>query len=263
MPKPACPHCSYTRFWKVRRGRRKCRRCRREWTPGLLSVGGVRVTPEELIACALAFVRFGTAARIREAGVGESRADALAFAFRRAMETEPLPVFAGEVELDETYIGGQRKNRRIHIRRLYPPKRGHGTEKTPIMGLYHRQSGRVWIMVMPRKCDWRAVLAEVSRRVAKGARVYTDGYQPYRNLPRLGYVHRWVDHNAGEYSRGRATTNGIEGFWGFMKRRMACIGGMRRDRLHLFASEMAWRYNHRKESDEQKAERLVKLALGL
>lgn len=232
--------------------------------PFLLGVGGVRVTLPELRRCVRAFLRFRTGARVAsESGVGASRAASLAHAFRLAMASEPLPVFPGTVELDETYIGAQRKNQRLHIRKLYPPKRGHGTQKLPIFGVFHRGSGRVFVDVEPKKLDWRYVLSVVGRRVAKGSRVYTDGFPMYAPLSRMGYVHRTVDHNAGEYARGDVNTNGIEGFWGVMKRKMGCIGGMRRDRLHLFAKEIAWRFNHRKESDERRERALLALTLKM
>lgn len=114
---------------------------------------------------------------------------------------------------------------------------------------------------MARKLDKRIALGFVSRAASPGAAVFTDGFPYYRELPKLGFRHEWVDHNAGEYVRGEAHTNGIEGFWGFMKRRMGCIGGMRRDRLGLFASELAWRYNHRRISDAKKADLLVGLVM--
>jgi transposase-like protein len=217
---------------------------------------------KELSACIRSFVRDRTiAAMLRDAHVSHGRAEALVHAFRRLMASERLPVFSGIVEMDETYIGGQRKNKRLHIRCIRG-KRGHGTEKLPILGIFHRDTGRVWIKVMPTKCDWRGVLREADRRIAKGSRVYTDGYQAYQPLSDLGYVHRWVEHNAGEYVRGDVHTNNIEGFWGIMKRRMSCIGGMRRDRLGLFAAEIAWRFNHRKDAQEKKERALLRLVLG-
>jgi transposase-like protein len=262
MPRPACPFCSCTRSWKVRRGRRKCIRCRHEWAPGIVRIPGIRITETELRGAIRAFLLSRTSARIRLAtGIGAGRSKRLAHLFRLVMSTERLPIFSGVVELDETYIGGQRKNQRLHIRKRYPPKRGHGTQKLPIFGIFHRGSGRVFVDVEPKKLDWRYVLSIVRKRVAQSSRVYTDGFPMYAPLPRLGYVHRSVDHNAHEYVRGDVHTNGIEGFWGIMKRQMGCIGGMRRDRLHLFAQEIVWRFNHRKESDETKERALLKLVL--
>lgn len=262
MPRPACPHCSYTRSWKIRRGRRKCRRCRREFAPLLVRDLGVRATNREWVACVRAFIRERAILSVVAAtGMSKHRVALMVAAIRLAMASECLPVFAGIVELDETYIGGQRKNARLHIRRIRG-KRGHGTEKLPIFGIFHRGSGRVFVDVEPKKLDWRHVLSVVSRRVAAGSRVYTDGFPMYAPLSRMGYVHRSVDHNRSEYVRGDVHTNGIEGFWGVMKRKMGCIGGMRRDRLHLFAKEIAWRHNHRNESADTKERALVGLVLG-
>ena len=171
--------------------------------------------------------------------------------------------FMGPVEVDETYIGAQRKNQRLHIRKRYPPKRGHGTQKLPIIGAHDRATGTVRVEVMAKKLDKGIVLNFVERSAVPGTKVYTDGFPYYRDLTGLGFQHEWVDHNLEEYVRGDVHTNGIEGFWGVMKRRMGCIGGMRRDRLGLFAKELAWRYNHRHLSDDEKTDLLVGLVLKL
>jgi transposase-like protein len=117
----------------------------------------------------------------------------------------------------------------------------------------------VRVEVMARKLDKALVLEFVARAAKPGARVFTDGFHYYRELAKLGFFHESVDHNAREYVRGDVHTNGIEGFWGFMKRRMGATGGMRRVRLGLFATELAWRYNVRRFSDDEKADLLVGL----
>lgn len=222
---------------------------------------GVRASPAEWRLCVRAFVRERTIlAVVAATGISRHRTARMLHALRGRMAEERLPVFAGTVELDETYIGGQRKNKRLHIRRIRA-KRGHGTDKLPIFGVFHRESGMVFIDVEPRRLDWRYVLSVVRKRVAHGSRVYTDGFPTYNPLSLMGYVHRSVDHNAGEYVRGDVHTNGIEGFWGIMKRKMGCIGGMRRRRLRLFAKEIAWRHNHRKEAPEDKERALLRLIL--
>jgi transposase-like protein len=214
----------------------------------------------ELRVAVRAFVVHRTVRRVMShAGLSIVTAQRLCHAVRCAVSREPRRPFAGPAEVDETYIGAQRKNQRLHIRKLYPPKRGHGTQKLPIIGAHDRATGTVRVEVMARKLDKRVVLDFVSRAVKPGARVYTDGFPYYRDLEGLGYAHEWVDHNAREYVRGDVHTNGIEGFWGFMKRRMGNIGGMRRDRLGLFAMELAWRYNHRLLSDDEKTDLLIGL----
>lgn len=213
-----------------------------------------------LRTAAAAFVVSGTVRRMATScGMSAATAQKACRMFRLAAAADVPPPFDGPVEVDETYIGGQRKNQRLHIRKRYPPKRGHGTQKLPIIGALGRDCGKVRIEVMARKLDKSLVLDFVSRAAAPGALVYTDGFPYYRDLTGLGYRHEWIDHNAGEYVRGDVHTNGIEGFWGFMKRRMGTVGGMRRDRLGEFAAELAWRYNNRCLTDDEKIDLLVGL----
>lgn len=221
----------------------------------------MRATTAEWKVCVKAFIRERTIlAVVAASGLSRYRVTLMLGILRECMSRERPPVFSGTVELDETYIGGQRKNARLHIRRI-KGKRGHGTDKLPIFGIFHRGSGKVFVDFEPKKLDWRYVLSVVGKRVSQGSRVYTDGFPMYAPLSGMGYVHQSVDHNMSEYVRGDVHTNGIEGFWGVMKRKMGCIGGMRRRRLHLFAKELAWRHNHRKETPEKKEQALMKLVL--
>ena len=161
-----------------------------------------------------------------------------------SMTADALPLFQGPVELDETYIGGQRKNKRLHIRRIQA-KRGHGTDKLPIVGLFDRASGAAYVIVEPKKLDVRFILFLLQKRATSGAQVYTDGFKMYRMLPKYGWRHEYVDHDGGELVRGEIHTNHIEGLWGILKRKLSCIGGVRRKQLPLFVGEIVWRFNHR------------------
>ena len=64
-----------------------------------------------------------------------------------------------------------------------------------------------------------------------------------------GYVYRLVKHNEGEYSDGKGNhIDGLEGFWGYLKRRLAAKGGIRKERLPLYLAEYVWKYNHGNDS---------------
>jgi transposase-like protein len=125
------------------------------------------------------------------------------------MAKDVLPVFTGPVEMDETYIGGQRKNKRLHIRRIQG-KRGHGTDKLPIVGILCRTSGQVYVEVLPKRLDVHAIMNILEHRVLHGALVYTDGFKMYRMLPKHGFTHEYVNHHLNEYVRGEVHTNSIE-----------------------------------------------------
>ena len=53
--------------------------------------------------------------------------------------------------------------------------------------------------------------------------------------------------------------NGLEGVWGYLKRKLVSKGGIRREKLPLNLGEYVWRYNHRNENDNVKVKRIVKL----
>lgn len=189
-----------------------------------------------------------------EAGVSLKTAQKMTHHLRTQMLGEEPELFSGIIEMDEAYIGGQRKNKKLHIRRIQG-KRGHGTDKLPIVGLFSRESGKVFVHVEPKKLDIAFILNTIQERVTQGSRIYTDGFKMYRGISKIGYHHEFVDHVGGEYVREDIHTNNIEGFWGIMKRKMSCIGGMRRDRLPFFVGEIVWRFNHRDESlkDQERA----------
>ena len=261
MAQLSCPFCGFGRSWIVRRKKRKCRRCRREFGCSTYPVAGFRVSNDVWQKAVATFLRERTVKRIAvEAEISIKTAQRMAHHLRELMAaTIPAP-FVGIVEMDETYIGGQRKNKRLHIRRI-KGKKGHGTDKLPIVGLFHRESGQVFVDVEPRKLDVAYVFATIQKRVVPGSRIYTDGFKMYRGIPTLGYVHEFVDHAGDEYVRGDIHTNNIEGFWGIMKRKMGCIGGMRRERLHLFVGEIVWKFNRRRQPIKDQEQTLMELVL--
>jgi transposase-like protein len=254
-----CPSCGFSRSWSLRREKRKCKRCRREFGASSYPVSGFRISEEAWRVAIRTFIRERTLLRVAaETGVDRKTAQRMAHFLRRTMTEDRPGLFFGVTEMDETYIGGQRKNKRLHIRRI-AGKKGHGTDKLPIVGLFSRESGEIIVYVEPRKLDIAFVRATIRRHVVRGSGIYTDGFKMYRGIWQDGYIHRFVDHDGGEYVRGNVHTNNIEGFWGIMKRMMGCIGGMRRERLHLFVGEIAWRFNHRTETVEQKERALTEL----
>ena len=253
-----CSHCTYTRSWLVRRGARKCKRCRREFRPYTYPVSGIRSTYAEWKYVLEVFVR-RRAARcvVEDTGTPYCRVASMLRHVRACLVAEKHIPFTGICEADETFIGGQRKNKRLHIRRK-PCKRGHGTEKTPIVGVYSRSKGQVAVRVLTHRND-ENVLGFMASCLAPGATLYTDGYKMNRGITRYGYTHKYVDHDAGEYVRGDIHTNSIEGFWGYLKRYLATIGGIRRENLPAFVAEIVWRYNHRHLTASQQADRLYEL----
>ena len=119
----------------------------------------------------------------------------------------------------------------------------------------------VWAQVVD-DVEAKALLPLISRWVELGSTVCSDTWKSYTGVAANGYVHRMVKHNEGEYSDGKGNhINDLEGFWGYLKRRLSAKGGIRKERLPLYLAEYVWKYNHRNDSiDLQK--KLILQQLG-
>jgi len=178
--------------------------------------------------------------------------------------TKDVPeIFEGTVEVDETYLGGQKKNKNKRQLRKEKEmfgkesKRGWGTTKQPVFGILCR-NGLVFAELVD-DTEAKDLIPIITRKVKAGTKICSDTYRSYTGLAAAGYVHRTVEHKLKEYVRGKNHINGLEGFWGFLKRKLASKGGVRRIYLPLFLGEYVWRYNHRKEKLEEQRSRLVHL----
>jgi len=176
---------------------------------------------------------------------------------REVMCRDVPETLSGTCEADETYLGGQWKNKRIHIRRQ-GTKRGRGTSKQAIFGVVSRtmEQGRTWLVKNTKAC---ITLPLVTALVERGSTMYTDGFKGYRKLPRLGYRHDWVDHEAGEYVRGEVHTQTLDGYWGLLKNFLAAKGGVQPQYLYRFVGEHQWRYNFRNLSRKEQVKRIYSL----
>ena len=100
----------------------------------------------------------------------------------------------------------------------------------------------------------------IEKKIKKGSTIYSDTWDGYTGIAARGYVHRLVDHSKGEYSDGKGNhINGLEGFWGYLKRILASKGGIRKDKLHLYLGEFVWKYNNRKIEVGEQVDKLLKL----
>jgi len=162
---------------------------------------------------------------------------------REVMARDIAPAFEGTVEIDETYLGGSWRNKRKDVR-AKGSKRGRGTSKQPVFGILCR-NGQVWAEIVPN-VEADTLLPLLKQQVVTGTIVCSDTFKSYTGVAAKGYVHRLVKHEKQEYSDGKGNhINGLEGFWGYLKRMLASKGGIRRERLPLYLAEYVWRYNHR------------------
>lgn len=257
MPKLlVCPTCGHTRSWSIRRFHRKCKRCRNEWSGNSLHpISGFRLGRREWIRIIETFLRDGTIRSVEQENHLAYRTAYKAVSAIRSVMTEDVPgLLFGICEADETFVGGPWKNKAIHIRRQ-GTKRGRGTSKQAIFGITQRDPARVRVWLVSNT-QMKTLRPHILETVCKGSTIYTDGFKGYRTLWRNGYLHDWVDHDAGEYVRGNVHTQTIDGYWGRLKTHLDSIGGIRKERLMLFIGEHQWRYNFRHFSRKEQVKRI-------
>lgn len=260
MPKLLlCPVCGHGRSWSIRRAHRKCKRCRSEWSPNTVHpVFRFRFERREWLRAIDIFLRDETIRAVqRECKFAYATAQKIVSTMRKVMTSDVPLRLSGICEADETYVGGSWKNKAIHIRRQ-GTKRGRGTSKQAIFGVVERNPLRVRVWLVPNTKN-RSLIPYIQEVVCLGSAIYTDGRKGYRRLPRYGYLHQWVDHDAGEYVRGVVHTQTLDGYWGLLKTHLDSIGGIRKDRLQFFIGEHVWRYNFHHLSRKEQTQRLYKL----
>jgi transposase-like protein len=152
----------------------------------------------------------------------------------------------GEVEVDETFIGGKARN--MHLNERKRRITGTGTkDKTAVMGILER-GGKVRAAVVPSRRK-TVLQEEVRKLVTAGAALYSDALMSYDGLA-TDYAHQVVDH-ATQYVDGRVHTNGLENFWSLLKRGISgTYVSVEPFHLHRYLDEQMFRFNNRKELDD-------------
>ncbi len=181
----------------------------------------------------------------RALGITQKSAWFMLHRLRLAMQTGSLMKFKGEVEVDETFIGGKARNMHKDKREAAITGTG-GKDKTAVMGFLER-GGPVKATVIADRRK-RTLQGLVKSQVKAGSALYTDSLASYDGLEGE-FFHQVVDH-AVEYVNGKAHTNGLENFWSLLKRGLKGTY-IRVAPFHLFRylDEQTFRYNERKTDD--------------
>jgi transposase-like protein len=182
----------------------------------------------------------------RDIGVTQKTAWFMLHRLRLALQGNEGGKLAGEVEADETFIGGKARNMHVDKRERRITGTG-GKDKTVVMGFVER-GGKVRATVIPTR-QKKDIQAEVKKHVEAGAALYSDALKSYDGLAG-DYAHKVIDH-AVAYVDGSVHTNTMENFWSLLKRG---INGtyVSVEPFHLFRylDEQVFRYNNRKELND-------------
>jgi transposase-like protein len=163
------------------------------------------------------------------------------------MQQDDTPL-SGEVEVDETYMRGRmRQSERLSraAKGIHPMN--HHREGTAIVYGAVERAGRVRATTIPDSRA-RTLLGQTHEFVLPGSLVYTDDWLPYRNLSKIGYTHRRINHRARVYVEGDTHTQTIEGFFGLVKNAIKGVHhGVSHKWLQGYLNEYVWRWNRREE----------------
>lgn len=254
---PICPHCGvigehYAMSGKTQRpGLYKCKDCREEFTVTVGTVferSKIALNKWVMLAELMCASKKGMSAKQveRMLGVTYKTAWFMCHRMREAMNDTSGGMLGGSgktIEADETYVGGKEKNK--HRSKRTKGANG-GVGKQMVFSLVER-GGKVRSIHLPsvNASNLRPILNEQIRD-AKQTRLMTDGEGQYRIVAPMFASHDVVNHGAGEYVRGDAYTNTVEGYFSILKRGIiGTFHHVSEQHLQRYATEFDFRYNHR------------------
>src|SRR3954452_16331854 len=248
-----CPHCgnaNSARIYsiranaakKIRAGLRTCQDCHGQFT---VRTGGVMESSHVLLTkWALAFHLMASSKKGMSAhqlhrmlGVTYKTAWFLAHRIREAMREINPEQLGGEgklVEADETFTGGKAKNRAY----ASPPP------KEAVMALVER-GGKVRSYHVPEvtAAPLKPIIVDA---IATDSHFRTDESGVYWKIGEEFASHKTVIHSIGEYVRGDAHTNTVEGYFSIMKRGIYGVyHHVSQEHLRRYLCEFDFRYNYR------------------
>lgn len=266
---PSCPECGSVNVYKMmhsKTGERqvnfrwRCNDCKDQYTVRKGTV--FEESRIELRHWCFAFWRATTSKKgvsaleiHRQTGVSYKSCLFMLNRIRFAMSDSAPEPLKGDVECDETYVGGKPRYKG-------QSKRGRGTKKVPVFAMVER-GGSVKARPVPNVTA-KTLKTAILENVASSSRIITDENNSYN---RIGAYfdggHESVCHSKKEYVRGDIHSNTVEGFFASVKRGLNGIyHSVSKEHLHRYMSEFEFRYNNRDLEDGERVVAAIKGALG-
>jgi len=281
---PYCPHCGEEGYVLTarpdskspgRKGLKKCKGCRKQFT---VRVGTIFEESKIPLSKWLMAIHLMTSSKkgisshqiAREVGVTQKSAWFLCHRIRESMTQEPMSsMLKGEVEVDETYVGGKPRHRNNPgCKSKMPAKRGRGTEKQPVMVLVER-NGNVRAQPVD-SVDAETLKAAIRLHVEPSSAIITDEWASYKGLENeFAGGHHTVNHSQKEYVRYEecgpvfVSTNTAESWFALLKRaHYGTHHQMSKKHLGRYCVERCFMWDSRKISDGERMVRAIEGAEG-
>jgi transposase-like protein len=249
-----CPHCDATEpmFLKTRRIW-KCRKCRKQFSVKVGTIFNESAISLDKWLTAIWLVsncRNGVSSYevARDLGVTQKTAWFMLHRIREAMQDKTATKLAGEVEVDESFIGGKARN--MHRARRERAITGTGgKDKAIALGIVQR-GGKVLAFAVDTRRK-HELQGRVRQNVEVGSALFSDELRSYEGLA-ADYQHAIINH-AVEYARGNVHTNTMENFWSLVKRQLhGTYISVEPFHLFRYLDEQSFRYNGRKLTDAER-----------
>ncbi|WP_447603580.1 IS1595 family transposase [Nitrospira sp. Nam80] len=252
---PICPRCASKKYRFIKtRSLWECKDCKKQYS---VKVGTIfEDSPINLDKWLCAFWLIANAKNgissheiARSLGVTQKTAWFMMHRIRFALHHNSFDTkLSGEVEADETFIGGVARN--MHwVRQRKMQKAEGGFRKSVVMGVLERK-GEVRARVIDC-ASARLITKAVRENVEPGSTLYTDQSFAYKKLA-TDYAHKVVNH-AERYVEGKIYTNGIENFWSLLKRGLkGTYVSVEPFHLFRYLDEQTFRFNARKGNDQER-----------
>lgn len=254
-----CPRCDKQRSFKRYQGKRQrqvwtCTACSYQLSPTAGTIYHKSSTSLHLWFYAIFIItstRCGVSAKQleRELGVTYKTAWRMFNLIRnRLMEQDYTGPLGGEVEADETFIGGQlRESDRRAARAAGVPVSPFMKQREVAFAIVERGGRVVAIHIASRYGPYLRGLVRDS--VKPWSSVYTDDYPGYKGIGRV-YQHATINHSARIYAKGHVHTQTVEGFFSTLKGGIKGVyHSVSPKWLQGYLNEYAWRYNHRSDTE--------------
>jgi transposase-like protein len=193
----------------------------------------------------------------RDLGVSQPTAWFMLHRIRQAWsKSDNGTPLSGPVEIDETYVGGRRRNMPRSKRKELAGRGPVG--KVTVVGAKDRATNRIHAEVVPNAT--RETMSRfIMEHVEHGARIFTDDSTSYTHLPN----HESVNHSAAEYVRGQVHTQGIESFWSTLKRaHKGVFHKLSPKHLDRYVREFAGKHNLRQDDTADQMRQIVVNLIG-